>query len=82
MSVEVKTGVSAASQESSFMNSTMQTLDDGSTMSLAVHLPTDWAQRRGIEAGDADALAKALEAIFATALDEGCEIECQIGGDD
>ncbi len=82
MTVQVTTGVSASSQESAFMNATMQTLDDGSTMSISVDLPSDWAIRRGIDVNDEHAIANALETIFASALDEGCRIECQIGKSD
>lgn len=82
MRMEVITGVPASKQESSFMNATMLTLDDGSTMSISVELPSDWAVRRGVDVNDRDAVATALETIFASALDEGCEIECRIGETD
>lgn len=86
MSIEVETGVSAASQESSFMNSCLQSVSETHAMSIAVHLPEEAAAAAGVDLDDEDQVTAWLERIFASAIAEGCTVEVKVGpegeGDD
>lgn len=79
MNIDVQTEVPESSQESSFMNSTLQTASDTHAISIAVNLPDDAAAKDGVNLDDAVAVQDWMHRIFQSALEYGCEISVQVG---
>lgn len=66
--------ISEAEQEASFMNATLQSLDEHRAMSIAVHMPVPEHAR-----GDEVYLHGWLQTVFQTVLAAGGDVEIQIG---
>lgn len=73
--IKITTGISGDEQESSFMNATLNTLENNLAFSVAVHAPngSKFASQKEIEAK--------LREDFKDLVDKGWDIEVQIGVD-
>lgn len=74
--LKVKFGIAASSQEASFMNATLTSLDNGQAISIALAPP------KTLELSDKNAFRNSLEAMFAEFAAAGWTLEVQVGRDD
>ena len=74
--LKIEFGIAASSQEASFMNATLTSLDNGQAISIALAPP------KTLELSDKNAFRNSLEAMFAGFAEAGWTIEVQVGRDD
>lgn len=79
MNIDVQTEVPESSQESSFMNATLQSASETHSINIAVHLPSGAAEKEGVNLDDAISVQDWMHRIFQSALEYGCEISVQVG---
>lgn len=79
MNIDVQTDVPESSQESSFMNATLQSASETHAISIAINLPSGAAERDGVNLEDAISVQDWMHRIFQSALEYGCEINVQVG---
>ena len=77
MGISVRTSVPARTQESSFMNATLQDIGDDHSISIAVHLPAEAGA--GVDLNDEAQVRMMIARHLGDAAASGCSVEVQIG---